>query len=96
MFSTKIFDRTYKLCKTNRRTPNSGVRYKQPPYDMGDKKQNKRGEILLEKYRMFSYKTRTNTLITPYLNYTNNLTSQDIYQNLGEKPRVYSYQNQVK
>ena len=33
---------------------------------------------------------------TPYSDYTNNHIIQDIYQNLGEKPRVFSYQNQVK
>ena len=47
-------------------------------------------------YRMYSYKTRTNTSNTPYLNYVNNHTIQDIYQNLKEKPRVFSYRNQVK
>ena len=48
------------------------------------------------KYRMFSYKIRINTSKPPYSHYTNNHIIQDIYQSLGEKPRVFSYQNQVK
>ena len=44
VFSTKIFRQTHKVCKTNRRTPNSGVRYKQPPYNMGRQKNKTKEE----------------------------------------------------